>query len=381
MGSGPSNPEPRVLRAMGAPPLAVDEPAFGQLLDQLSSCGRTVFQTINACTLSVAGASRAGIEAALASLIEPGDRVLVGTYGHFGELLCTLAARHGAVVERCEATWGAAVEVAQLADRVRAAPPKLLAIVHADTSTGVLQPLSEIGQVCRETGTLFMVDAVLSLGGCAVDVDGWSIDVAVGGLQKCLGGPPGLALVTASDRARAVFNHRSRDVASAYLDLSLLESVWVRHLELESAALSTAMLYAAREALSVVIEEGLAARWDRHRAASEMLRAGLQAMGLELFGEPEQRVPMITLVRVPTDVDETGVREQLLVQHGIEIMAAFGPLRGQVWRIGTMGTNASVPSVLAVLASLETVLAGRGYAVRRGAAVDAALAASRADTA
>jgi (S)-ureidoglycine-glyoxylate aminotransferase len=380
MGSGPSNPEPRVLRAMAVAPVASDDPAFERLLDQVSARGQAVFQTANACTLAVPGASRAGIETGLASLIAPGDRVLVGVYGYFGELLCTLAARHGAQVERVEAAWGAAVDVQGIVDRVRAAPPRLVAIVHADTSTGILQPLADIGQACRETETLFLVDAVLSLGGCEVDVDGWQIDVAIGGLQKCLGGPPGLALLSASERARAVFAGQAAATDSAYLDLAALEALWVGRNGLEAAAVPTAMLYAAREALGIVLEEGLATRWARHARASQALRAGLQAMGLELFADEAQRVPMITLVRVPSGVDEAGVRAQLLAQHGIEIMAAFGPLRGQVWRIGTMGTNADLPSVLAVLAALETVLVSRGEKVPRGAAVDAALADWSAQT-
>jgi (S)-ureidoglycine-glyoxylate aminotransferase len=340
-----------------------------------------VFQTTNATTLAVGGASRSGIEAALASVLERGDRVIVGNYGHFGELLCTLAERHGAVVERVAAEWGTPVDVDALVSRIRAAPPKLVAIVHADTSTGILQPLKEIGQACRDTGALLMVDAVLSLGGCAVEVDGWNVDLAVGGLQKCLGGPPGLALLTASERARQVFTSRPSEVDGAYLDLNALEALWVRRHGLELAAVPMAMLYAAREALELVLEEGLAGRWERHARASRTLRAGLQAMGLELFADDRARVPMITLIRVPSGVDESGVRAQLLAERGIEIMAAFGPLRGQVWRIGTMGTNAALPSVLAVLAALEAVLASRGWDARPGAAVDAALAAESANAA
>jgi (S)-ureidoglycine---glyoxylate transaminase len=376
MGSGPSNPEPRVLQAMTAAPLAPDDPAFEHLLDDFSALGRDVFKTSNKCTLAVPGASRSGIEAALASLIEPGDRVMVGVYGHFGELLCTLATRHGAQVERIEAAeWGVPVDLDQMLEAIRRDPPKLVAIVHADTSTGILQPLAAIGAACRQAGSLFVVDAVLSLGGCEVDVDAWWIDAAIGGLQKCLGGPPGLALVTYSDRARQVLDRRATPPDSAYLDLRRLEANWIQRRDLNAAAMSTSMVLAGREALRIVVDEGLRARWERHRQASRSLRAGLAAMGLELFGDGAHRVPMITLVHVPEDVDEAGVREQLLRQHGIEIMAAFGPLRGRVWRIGTMGTNARLPSVLAVLAGLEAVLASRGFDFRapRGAAVAAAV--------
>jgi aspartate aminotransferase-like enzyme len=378
MGSGPSNPEPRVLQALATAPIATDDPAFGGLLDDVSTFGRAVFQTTNACTLAVAGASRAGIEAVLASTIEPGDSVLVGVYGHFGELLCTLATRHGAAVERVDAEWGSAVNPEEVVARVRRRPPKLVAIVHADTSTGILQPLAAIGQACHEVGSLFMVDAVLSLGGCEVAVDAWHVDAAVGGLQKCLGGPPGLAVVTCSGRFGEVARQGLSE--STYLDLARLEAIWIRRqgfeqgFREETGAMSTSMLLAAREALRMVVDEGLVARWERHRRASRALRAGLEAIGLELFGDRDSSVPMITLIRVPDGVDEAGVREQLLREHGIEIMAAFGPLRGRVWRVGTMGTNARLASVLAALSALEAVLASRGFRMSRGAAVDAALA-------
>ncbi|MDQ6669701.1 MAG: alanine--glyoxylate aminotransferase family protein [Chloroflexota bacterium] len=369
MGSGPSNPEPRVLQALATAPIAPDDPAFGALLDDVSGLGRAVFQTRNACTLAVAGASRAGIEAVLASAIQPGDSVLVGVYGHFGELLCTLAARHGASVERVNAEWGSRVGVQDIVDRVRERPPKLVAIVHADTSTGILQPLEAIGRACRDAGALFVVDAVLSLGGCQVAVDAWRVDAAIGGLQKCLGGPPGLALVTYSDR----FREARGQPHTTYLDLARLEATWVGRQGLEAAAMPTSMLLAAREALRMVVDEGLVARWERHRRASRAMRAGLEAMGLELFGDPAHSVPMISLVRVPDGMDEAGVREQLLREHGIEIMAAFGPLRGRVWRLGSMGTNARLTSVVATLSGLEAVLVARGFRLSRGAAVDAAL--------
>ncbi|MGI9147588.1 MAG: pyridoxal-phosphate-dependent aminotransferase family protein [Chloroflexota bacterium] len=370
MGSGPSNPEPRVLQALATPPIAPDDPAFGLLLDDVSALGQAVFQTTNVCTLAVPGASRAGIEAVLASTVEPGDSVLVGVYGHFGELLCTLAARHGAAVERVDAEWGTSLDSDQVAVRVRQRRPKVVALVHADTSTGILQPLAAIGRACAEVGSLFVVDAVLSLGGCEVAVDEWRVDAAIGGLQKCLGGPPGLAPITYSDRVRQV--HRRPD--STYLDLAQLEAIWVERQGLETAAMSTSMLVAARESLRLVMDEGLVPRWERHRQASRAMRVGLRAMGLELFGDQASSVPMISLVRVPDAIDEAGVREQLLRQHGIEIMAAFGPLRGRVWRLGTMGTNARLASVLATLSALEAVLASRGFGLDRGAAVDAALA-------
>jgi (S)-ureidoglycine-glyoxylate aminotransferase len=364
MGSGPSNAEARVLQALAMPPLGQDAPAVTNVLHNIEGLIGEVFQS-SGCHVAVPGASRAGLEAAMVSLVEPGERVLVGVYGHFGELLCSLAARHGAAVERVEAEWGRPVEPEVMLKQIWANPPKLVAIVHADTSTGILQPLSQIGTACREVGSLLLADVVLSIGGCEVNVDGWHIDAAVGGLQKCLGGPPGQALLTLSEPAQRVMATERTAPQSRYLDLSgRLET-------------PTPMLFGAGEALRMVIEEGLQARWARHRQASNALRAGLAAMGLALFGDPGASVPMITLVKVPDGVDEAEVRAQLLDEHAIEIMAAFGPLRGRVWRIGSMGTNACLPSVLAVLGGLEAVLASNGFSLPRGAAVDAALGVSR----
>lgn len=369
MGSGPSNPEWRVLQAMAAAPPAADDPATGALLDTVTQLCRAVFQTApGSPALAVPGASRSGLEAVLASLIRPGDRVLVGVYGHFGELLCTLAARQGATVERVEADWGSPVDANAMAARIRDDPPRLAAIVHADTSTGVLQPLEAIGAACAETRTLFVVDAVLSLGGCEVDAVAWNVDAAVAGLQKCLGGPPGLALVALSAQAQAALNAKPQSV---YLDLRRIAHQWRQ----PSPELYTPMLLAAHEALRMVIDEGLGERWHRHARASAALRAGIDAMGLVRFGDRGHLVPMITLVEVPDGIEEGGVRQQLLSEHAIEIMAAFGPLRGRVWRIGAMGTNACLASVLAVLNGLEAVLAARGLRLSRGAGVDAALAA------
>ncbi len=315
----------------------------------------------------VPGASRSGIEAVLNSLIEPGDRVVVGVYGHFGELLCTLASRHGAEVVRVDAEWGQIVEPASMIQAIRAHRPKLAAIVHADTSTGIVQPLEDIGRACAESGTVLVVDAVLSIGGCEVNVDGWRIDAAIGGLQKCIGGPPGLAPTVLSSRALDAMRARKSRPRSRYLDLPRLLDA--------SDEVPTPMIYALAEALKAIADEGLRNRWQRHLDASRHLRAGLLAMGVLLFADQQHRVPMITLVQVPDGLDEAEVRQQLLEQHGVEIMAAFGPLRGKVWRIGTMGVNASLPSVLQVLGALGTVLAARGVRVNRGAAVDAALQA------
>jgi (S)-ureidoglycine-glyoxylate aminotransferase len=290
-------------------------------------------------------------------------------YGHFGELLCTLAAKHGAQVERVDADWGRCVEPEALVAAVRRGPPKLVAVVHADTSTGILQPLEDLGRACQDEGSALLVDAVLSIGGCEVNMDGWGLAAVVGGMQKCLGGPPGLAPVVFSNGVAERLERLVGVPASDYLDLRRLARSWR---DPRDGELPTPMLYALDAALAIVLEEGLEARWQRHVAAARALRAGIDAMGLERFGDARHAVPMITLVRVPDGVGEAEVRQQLLDEHGVEIMAAFGPLRGQVWRIGTMGTNARLASVLHVLSALEAVLLSRGVRLPRGEAVEVA---------
>jgi (S)-ureidoglycine---glyoxylate transaminase len=380
LGSGPSNPEPRVLRALGMPLIGQFDPAFTAIMDEVSELSRRVFRTANRRAFPVSGSSRSGLEAALASLIEPGDRVVVGNFGRFGDLFCEIARRYGAEVDDVRVAWGTIVEPDQIVARLRAfshtTPAKLVAIVHADTSTGVVQPLAEIGAACREHDALLVVDAVLSLGGCQVETDAWNVDVSVSGLQKCLGGPSGMAPLTYNERAEATMHARRAAPATNYLDLLQLQAYWGPD-RLNHHTAPTSMVYALREALRIVDEEGLDARWERHRRANAALLAGLEAMGLSLFGDCRHKAPMITLVNVPPGVDEAVVRRQLLDEHGIEIMAAFGELSGKVWRIGLMGYNARIENALTVLAALESVLALQGFGVSAGAGVEAARAYAR----
>jgi (S)-ureidoglycine-glyoxylate aminotransferase len=376
LGSGPSNPEPRVLRALGMPLIGQFDPAFTAIMDEVSELSRRVFQTANHRAFPVSGSSRSGLEAALASLIEPGDRVVVGNFGRFGDLFCEIARRYGAEVDDVRVEWGQVIEPDQIVARLRERSVKLVAIVHADTSTGVVQPLDEIGAACRERDALLVVDAVLSLGGCQVETDAWDIDVAISGLQKCLGGPSGMAPLTYNERAEAAMHARGAAPATNYLDLIQLQAYWGPD-RLNHHTAPTSMVYALREALRIVDEEGLEPRWERHRRANLTLRAGLAAMGLTLFGDERHRAPMITLVNVPDALDEADVRRQLLDEHGIEIMAAFGSLFGKVWRIGLMGYNARVENALTVLSALEHVLTSHGFGVPHWAGVEAARAYAR----
>jgi (S)-ureidoglycine---glyoxylate transaminase len=374
LGSGPSNPDPRVLRAMAAPLVGQFDPAFTRVMDDVMELSRYAFCTANRRTFPVSGSSRAGLEAVLASLIEEGDRVVVGNFGRFGDLFCEIARRYGADVESVDAEWGRIVEPEAITAALRRRPAKLVAIVHADTSTGILQPLEEIAQACRERDALLVVDAVLSLAGCELDVDGWGLDACVGGLQKCLGGPSGMAPLTYGERVEVVLRARHSPPRTNYLDLLQLQAYWSPE-RLNHHTAPTSMVYALREALRIVLEEGLEARWERHRRVGAALAAGLAAMGLRLFGDPRHRAPMVVVVEVPDGVSEPGVRRQLLEEHGIEIMAAFGPLNGRVWRIGTMGYNARLENVLAVLAALERVLAAHRFQTPPRAGAEAALVA------
>jgi len=373
LGSGPSNPDPRVLRALSTPLIGQFDPAFTAIMDEVMELSRLVFQTRNQRAFPVSGSSRSGLEAAMASLIEPGDRVIVGNFGRFGDLFCEIAQRYGAEVESVGVEWGQIVEPDVLIRHLRERPAKLVAIVHADTSTGILQPLTEVAAACHEHDALLVVDAVLSIGGCEVDVDGWGLDVCVGGFQKCLGGPSGLAPLTYNDRAERAMQARKGPPATNYLDLLQLQAYWGPD-RLNHHTAPTSMVYALREALRIIHEEGLAARWERHRLANGALVAGLEAMGLTIFGDRAHKAPMITLVTVPDGVDEAAVRRQLLEEYGIEIMAAFGALKGKVWRIGLMGYNALPRNALTVLGALERVLTSQGHRLEHGAGVEAARA-------
>lgn len=372
-GTGPTNPDPRVLRALAAPVLGQFDPAFTALMTEVMDLGRAVFRTTNPRTFAVSGTGRAGMEAALASLIEPGDRVLVGNCGRFGDLFVDIATRYGARVNQVRAEWGRIIDPDAIEDALKKDPARIVCMVHGETSTGIWQPLEDIGGVCRERDALLVVDAVVTLGGVPVEVDAWHFDVGFAGTQKCLGCPSGMAPITYNARAEQAMAARRTPVVSNYLDLTQLQRYWSLE-RLNHHTLPTSMTYALREALRLVVEEDLDARCLRHRRAGDALKAGLAAMGLELFGDPRHRLPMITAVKIPDGADDEAARMRLLDEFGIEIATSFGPLRGRVWRIGLMGYNAELKTVLAVLTGLEHVLRSFGVAAPRGAGVEAARA-------
>ena len=375
LGPGPTMADPRVLRAMATPLLGQFDPEFTVIMNEVMALTRFAFETANARAFPVPGTGRAGLEAAIASFVEPGERVVVGECGRFGLLLIEIAERCGADVVPVRGEWGRALAPDAFADALRGGKTRMVALIHGETSTGVLQPLAEIARLAHAHDALVMADAVVTLGGCPVETDAWGVDVMVAGTQKCLSCPSGLAPVTYNARAEAVLAARRTRVQSNYLDLGQLADYWGPQRYNHHTA-PTSMVYGLREALRAIQVEGLAARFARHRLHGEALRAGLAALGLPLFGAepPERRLPFITPVMVPEGVDELRVRHRLVADFGIEIGAAFGPLQGRIWRIGTMGYSARRENILLCLAALESVLRREGWKAEAGAGVDAALA-------
>ena len=371
MGPGPINADPRVLRVMSLPLLGQFDPVFREYMKQASELYRGVFQTRNRWTLLIDGTARAAIEAALVSLIEPGDRVLVPVFGRFGHLKVEIARRCGAEVRALEAPWGTVFPDEVLAKAIREFRPSLVAISHGDTSTTMAQPLAGLGKLCRNNGALLYVDATATLGGMDLPTDAWQIDVVSAGLQKCLGGPPGSAPLTLNERAeqRIVRRRHTEEglrqpgdaqgdgpvIRSNYFDLAMVMDYWSDK-ALNHHTEATSMLYAAHECARILLEEGLQNAFARHARASQLLVSGLRAMGLELYGDLAHKMPNVTGVHIPDGVDGEAVRRALLEQHNIEIGTSFGPLRGRIWRIGTMGTNARPEAVQQTLRALDAVL-------------------------
>lgn len=386
MGPGPITADPRVLRAMSAQLVGQYDPAMTGYMNETMELYREVFRTGNEQTFLVDGTSRAGIEAALVSLLEPGDRLLVPVFGRFGHLLAEIGERCGARVHTIETPWGTVFTPEQVEAAVVAFRPKVVAVVHGDTSTTMAQPMEDLGEICRRHDALLYCDATASLGGNPFETDAWGIDIASAGLQKCLGGPSGSAPVTISDRAVEVIDGRrhieagiaeSGDVgrgvriASNYLDLAQVMDYWgPRRLNHHTEA--TTMLYGARECARLLVEEGLDTAVARHRLHGAAMLAGVRGLGLGVFGDVAHKMNNVVAVHIPDGLDGDRVRATMLRDFGIEIGTSFGPLHGKVWRIGTMGHNARRDAVLTTLAALEQVLRAAGVAVTAGGGVGAA---------
>jgi alanine-glyoxylate transaminase/serine-glyoxylate transaminase/serine-pyruvate transaminase len=364
-----------VLAAMTRPLLGHLDPEFLRAMDGCRAMLREVMQTGNAVTLATPGTGTSGMEAAVMNLVEPGDRVVVGVCGFFGERIAQMAERAGGEVTRVQSPWGQPADAALVEATVRAAGNvKLLAIVHAETSTGAETPVEPFARIAREAGALLVVDCVTSLGGMPVRVDGWGADAVYSGTQKCLSAPPGVAPVTLSPRAWAAVRARETPCNTWYLDLQLLEAYWdERRVYHHTAPIS--MVYALHEALALVLEEGLEARWERHERNGRALQAGLEGLGLELHAQAGYRLPVLTTVRIPDGVEDAAVRGALLHRHGIEIGGGLGELKGRVWRIGLMGESSTPGNVLLLLNALGKLLREQGSRadIRGGLGAAAAL--------
>ncbi len=356
MGPGPSDVNPRVLEAMGRPTIGHLDPQFLEVLNETRGMLREVFQTGNELTLAVSGTGSAGMETCVVNLIEPSDRMLVCVNGVFGQRMTDVAERAGADVTTTEMPWGQVFSAEQVKQAMaKQGPFKVVGIVQAETSTGAAQPIGEISEVVHAAGALLLVDTVTSLGGMAVDVDGWGIDACYSGTQKCLSCPPGLSPVTFSAAAVEVMDRRKSKVQSWYLDMSMVRQYWgSERLYHHTAPIN--MLYGLHEALRMVLEEGLEARWGRHAEQHRALKAGLEAMGIRYLADPAHQLPMLNAVAAPEGVEEGVVRKRLLEEYGIEIGAGLGEFKGKAWRIGLMGESATGRHVEALLAGLGETL-------------------------
>lgn len=376
LGPGPSDIPPRVLQALAAPTVGHLDPYFLKIMDETQVMLRQVFRTQNKLTLAVSGTGSAGMEAVVANLIEPGDTMIVCVNGVFGGRMADVAGRCGAAVVKLERPFGEIFSTEEIEVAIKQHRPKVLGIVNAETSTGASQPVAEITRICHDHGVLIAVDCVTSLGGQPVEVDEWGLDAVYSGTQKCLSCPPGLAPVTFSDRAVAAIDARQTKVQSWYLDMQMVKDYWGSNRAYHHTA-PINMNYGLHEALRLVLEEGLEARFARHQRNHKALKAGLKAMGLDYAVKEGHQLPMLNAVVIPAGVDDAATRRQLLTEFGIEIGGGLGPMKGKTWRIGLMGVASCPANVLVFLAALEKCLLDQGVTITAGAGVGAANASYR----
>ncbi|MDZ4700826.1 MAG: alanine--glyoxylate aminotransferase family protein [Rhodothermales bacterium] len=355
LGPGPSNAHPRVLQAIGNAQVGHLDPEFIALMNEVQELLRYAWQTDNKLTVPVSGTGSAAMEATLANMIEPGDSVLVGVNGYFGERMVDMAGRYGGVVHRMDKPWGQSFSLDEIKTALKAHRPKVLGLVHAETSTGARQPLEGVSALCREIDCLLLVDSVTSLAGVPLFLDAWGVDLAYSGTQKCLSCPPGLGPLTFGPRAVERLQNRKTKVPNWYLDMSMVANYWGESRTYHHTA-PISMNYALREALRIVAEEGLEARWERHQKTAERFWAGLEGIGLSCHVDKEIRLPSLTTVRVPDGVDAKAVARTLLLEHNIEIAGGLGQLAGKVWRVGLMGYNSRPDTVDRLLSALARVL-------------------------
>jgi len=387
MGPGPINADPRVLKAMSSTLLGQFDPQFRGFMRETMALYREFFETKNDWTLVLDGTARSAIEMVMMSAIEPNDRVLVCSFGRFGQLLDEIAQRCAANVKVITAEWGTVFDLAQIEEAIKAFNPKLVAVCQGDTSTTMLQPLEGLGELCHRYGALLQVDATASCGGAALPVDAWQIDAVTAGLQKCLAGPAGAAPITLNDAfAKVIYRRRhleegvqtagyvageGKRITSNYMDMAMIIDYWA-DAALNHHTEATTMLYGSRECARIYVMEGHAAAQARHSKASEAVVAGVRGMNLKVYGDVKNKMPNVTGIYIPDGINGDKVRSALLNDFNIEIGTSFGQLHGKIWRIGAMGYNARQDCVLTTLAALEIVLAAEGHSFTRGAGVDAA---------
>ena len=387
MGPGPINADPRVLRAMSSQLVGQYDPAMTHYMNEVMALYRGVFRTQNQWTLLIDGTSRAGIEAILLSAIRPGDKVLVPVFGRFGHLLCEIARRCRAEVHTIEAPWGEVFTPDRIEDAIKTVRPRLLLTVQGDTSTTMLQPLEELGAICKKYGVLFYTDATASLAGNALETDAWGLDAVSAGMQKCLCGPSGTSPITLSPEMEAAIRKRKcvekgirtaahqdgedEMIYSNYFDLGMIMDYWGPE-RLNHHTEATSALFGARECARLILEEGLDRGIARHKLHGDALLKGIQGMGLETFGDLKHKMNNVLGVVIPQGINGDRVRKLMLEDFGIEIGTSFGPLHGKVWRIGTMGYNARKDCVMQTLSALESVLTWLGFKTPQGAAMQSA---------
>ncbi|NLL19976.1 MAG: alanine--glyoxylate aminotransferase family protein [Clostridia bacterium] len=373
LGPGPSDAHPETLQAQALPLIGHMDPAFIEIMNEVAELLREMYGTENKLTMPISATGSAGMETVFVNLIEPGDKALICVNGLFGERMTDVAARAGAEVTRVEAPWGQAIDPAQVAEAVAKDRFKMVAVVHAETSTGVKQPLEEIARIAHDNGALFAVDCVTSIGGIPIEADKVGIDAAYAGTQKCLSAPPGLSPVTFNDRAVDVIMNRKTKIQSWYLDLSMIAKYWGGATRAYHHTAPISSVYAIHAALRLIHEEGLENVFARHATTGLALQKGLEAMGLKLLVEnPDHRLPELTTFVIPEGIEDGPVRSRLLNEYGIEIGGGLGVLAGKIWRIGLMGHSCRKRNVMLVLAALETVLSDMGYGCDKGAALAAA---------
>ena len=356
MGPGPSDVHPRVLKAMATPMIGHLDPQFIQIMDGVMVMLRQLFRTENQLTFAVSATGSAGMETCFVNMLEPGDEALVCVNGVFGNRMSDIVERCGAKLHRIDAPWGTTIDPAQVKEALNTCKPKLVAIVHAETSTGVLQPLDEISKIVHDAGALLLVDTVTSLGGTDVRVDDWGIDVVYSGTQKCISAPPGLSPVSFSSRALEIMDKRKTKPQSWYLDLTMVRNYWSGAKRAYHHTAPITMMYSLYEALRLIFEEGLEARFARHQKNHELLRDGLQDLGFEYLVEAQYRLPMLNAVKLPAGLDDAATRARLLNEYNIEVGGGLGDFAGKVWRIGLMGCSCTENHVNMLLSALHKIM-------------------------